>query len=722
MNWITEQFLRSTGAILFTARKRSGLFFLFAIMLAPDHGLVGLLGAVLSIVIAEYVCSNKIWQHLGFFGAAGLLSGMALSAYLDGGYLLLALMPVSSMLAVLLVLVFTPLLAERDLPVLALPFVVTSLISIMAAESMGINFNIHHTPEWFLPQLNNLEIWLNDNLPQQITLYLKTFGSLLFVPGIIPGLLVFTGILIGSRITAVAMIAGGIVGTTLFSLFSTNVINSGELGLVAFNSVLVSAAMVGIFVTLSLRGLFYALLAIIVSVLISAGLDSVMAPLGLPVLALPFCITVWLFLYPLKNQTLSSMRIKVWAPPLNLVGRAEANLRGFERWKRNQEKPLPVLSLPLHGIWKVTQGPNGKVTHNTETGSQAWDFMLFEDDSPATWPGEELDQFHGYGCPVHATADGVVVAMDGTQADNQVHQIDTKAPWGNWVMIAHTEGNVSLLAHLRPGTLCVTNGQYVKRGQLVAQVGNSGRSPEPHLHFQLNSAAWFESPSLPARFGSWVEVCDNGDHIFHPLGSPEEGQLVASLEHFYWSDWSMYMPFAVSGKSEEYEIKHGHKTDVIELKTIAGSWGRLLLDDGRRRAQIIYWPGWIQLLAIDEGDPDWVPEIKGSLVELLLLYCPALPLKGIDGFKVSGDYFSTSLSRGFRRIFSLEDRAEYEMLFNKDIESSGLDCITNVEASNSKKSIAEFRFRVSHGVETMQIVDFKSNRIEIKRIEKEDAN
>jgi murein DD-endopeptidase MepM/ murein hydrolase activator NlpD len=39
-----------------------------------------------------------------------------------------------------------------------------------------------------------------------------------------------------------------------------------------------------------------------------------------------------------------------------------------------------------------------------------------------------------------------------------------------------------VLAHLRLGTVSVTAGDVVRVGQLLGEVGNSGRSTEPHLH------------------------------------------------------------------------------------------------------------------------------------------------------------------------------------------------------------------------------------------------
>jgi len=56
---------------------------------------------------------------------------------------------------------------------------------------------------------------------------------------------------------------------------------------------------------------------------------------------------------------------------------------------------------------------------------------------------------------------------------------------GNYIIIESTEGIFALLAHLKKGSVLVMEGQKVESGELIAQVGNSGNTIQPHLHFQL---------------------------------------------------------------------------------------------------------------------------------------------------------------------------------------------------------------------------------------------
>jgi murein DD-endopeptidase MepM/ murein hydrolase activator NlpD len=73
---------------------------------------------------------------------------------------------------------------------------------------------------------------------------------------------------------------------------------------------------------------------------------------------------------------------------------------------------------------------------------------------------------------VLAAADGVVVAVAHTWVG-----------YGNYVIVAHGSGVLTLYAHLLD--IAVTPGAHVTRGQLLGREGSSGYSTGPHLHFEV---------------------------------------------------------------------------------------------------------------------------------------------------------------------------------------------------------------------------------------------
>jgi len=87
----------------------------------------------------------------------------------------------------------------------------------------------------------------------------------------------------------------------------------------------------------------------------------------------------------------------------------------------------------------------------------------------------------------------VKLLADGVEFEN--------AYIGNYVIIDHRNGEYSAYVHLSQNTIRVKPGDKVKRGQVIAKVGNTANSTEPHLHFQLMDSADYPSANgLPVMF------------------------------------------------------------------------------------------------------------------------------------------------------------------------------------------------------------------------------
>lgn len=84
---------------------------------------------------------------------------------------------------------------------------------------------------------------------------------------------------------------------------------------------------------------------------------------------------------------------------------------------------------------------------------------------------EGLDFMAGIGTPIHAAASGIVTAAELTP------------DYGNIVKIDHGSGVETRYAHA--SRLLVKVGQRVEKGQLIAEVGSTGRSTGAHLHFEV---------------------------------------------------------------------------------------------------------------------------------------------------------------------------------------------------------------------------------------------
>jgi len=100
-----------------------------------------------------------------------------------------------------------------------------------------------------------------------------------------------------------------------------------------------------------------------------------------------------------------------------------------------------------------------------------------------------------YGADVLAVADGRVVdlqdglAQNDPTADAKAIPITFETAAGNYLILDIGGGRYVLYAHLQPSSLRVHLGDRVSKGQVLALLGNSGKSDAPHLHLQVMDAA-----------------------------------------------------------------------------------------------------------------------------------------------------------------------------------------------------------------------------------------
>lgn len=97
-----------------------------------------------------------------------------------------------------------------------------------------------------------------------------------------------------------------------------------------------------------------------------------------------------------------------------------------------------------------------------------------------------------FGTPVKATADGLVI------------EARYRRGWGNLVVVDHGT-YITYYGHLRK--IFVKEGTFVTKSQLIAEVGSSGYSTGPHLHYEINQDG---KPIDPLKIIRQQEVSVNG--------------------------------------------------------------------------------------------------------------------------------------------------------------------------------------------------------------------
>ena len=116
-------------------------------------------------------------------------------------------------------------------------------------------------------------------------------------------------------------------------------------------------------------------------------------------------------------------------------------------------------------------------------------------------PHRGIDWACNTGTPIMAFADGVVT-FAGWKGGN-----------GNLLVIDHAHGYTSLYAHLYAFGIGIKKGTKVRQGQIVAQVGNTGNSTGPHLHFGVKINGEYVDPAkIDTHFA--LELTGNRLHAF----------------------------------------------------------------------------------------------------------------------------------------------------------------------------------------------------------------
>lgn len=129
----------------------------------------------------------------------------------------------------------------------------------------------------------------------------------------------------------------------------------------------------------------------------------------------------------------------------------------------------------------------------------------------------EPSAYRIYGARVLAPCAGDIVTAVDNLPDMQVPHADKVHKLGNHVILRCSGADV-VLAHLRPRSLKVAAGSRVTVGALIAEVGNSGNSDEPHLHIHAQQPGPVNQPMagnpLPMRLGGRYVV--RNDHVSVP--------------------------------------------------------------------------------------------------------------------------------------------------------------------------------------------------------------
>jgi len=446
-----------------------GAILLITTFFNKNIAILGIISWLTTFIFARFIGMKKDDVVHTIYTYNSLLVGFSIGFLFKISFLSIFLTIGTSILTVLLSYTLYSLFSYYlRLPVLNIPFTMVSTIIYLASVKYSALF-----VDSFYPH-EKLNI---PNLPASIQGLLRTFGVLLFSPYDIIGILVLIAILVYSRISFILAVGSYFLGISVLALLKGSYAQAFA-DISTFNFILVGMALGGIFLIPSKRSYALALIGVIVSVFILDAVSVFWSSFGIPVFTLPFNIVVLLFVYVLLNIGYKRINLFIKESP-------EASLAGFLNFRKRFDYVTPQPYLPFSGTWTVYQSFDDIWTHKGHW-QYAYDFVITDDDEKTfRRKGTKLEDYYCYGKPVLSPISGTVIDSYDLLKDNPIGGVDKKNNWGNYIIIHSELGYYVEISHLQTKSLQVKNGDFVKFGTILANCGNSGYSPQPHIHLQV---------------------------------------------------------------------------------------------------------------------------------------------------------------------------------------------------------------------------------------------
>jgi urea transporter len=489
---------RAYAILFFSPDRRLGWMLLAISLLAPDVGLCGLAGVFAAGGLALalgfdrarirngyflfnplLVCLTVGWMNRAHAFPWPTFIALWIAGVVGGFFIAVALQQwISQQFG----------LSPQSLPATAVAYFLYFLAVVVTGPAL---FHFYSETPWLdLPFL-----------PPYVRAFFQTFGSMLFEPHVLPGILVVAALAWASPLALIIAAGSFAVGVGTMSLMGFPSTPEGVTWC-GFNFLLCGIALGSSYFAPSRASLLLALVGAFLCALVALALSSALGRFGLPASALPYNLVVLTLVYALRQRTSAAGLHPSPSPGMlpETAGRfVVLNASRFPHLN------VPALALPLQGECIVTQGCNGSLTHRAPW-NWAFDLEMLREGRRWKNSGEELEDYHVFDQPVLAPCDGTIAVVVNHVRDNRPGSNNPEQNWGNQVVLYADAGYYVLLAHLRQNSVIVVPGQRVGCGQPLARCGNSGRSPVPHVHLQVQYTPYPGAATRPFCLHHYAEV------------------------------------------------------------------------------------------------------------------------------------------------------------------------------------------------------------------------
>ena len=497
------------GTVFFVGEARLGLLLWAAVTLGHFRSLIfGLFGLWVGDFVGRLVGTFDKPMLGGGIRANAILAAIAISWLTSASYVPLeteiAVIALGASSAALLTAALMRALAGTLFPPMVLGF---SLV----AGAMFILF-----PVWVAAASSTLLSWPEPvNALAGATIFIRSLGSLLFAPHLNVGLIVGLALLLWSRAIFLGGIAGWVAGAiTSIGLQGLSVPFYWQPA--SYNFFIAGMAMGAAYFLPGWRSLGLAAVGGAAAAVLAAVIQHIQPAWAILPLSAIGAVWICLAAFTLANdEPLFRRNERHDVPP------EQAWLCEVDRLRRfGHDEPLLVV--PLAGTVQISQGFNGRLSH-TGPWRHALDFQRPAENRSGAEPSI-------WDAPVTAPASGFVERVRDGIADNTIGICNYAENWGNYVLLRMDQGGWALLAHLRQSSIAVSTGAHVELGAYLGKVGNSGRSPIPHLHLQVQNSPYIGAPTTPFRLANYEMLSDRGSNgaLWLESGVPSERSFISA--------------------------------------------------------------------------------------------------------------------------------------------------------------------------------------------------
>ena len=538
---------------MFLNNKVAGFLLLAITFTHPSVAISGLLAVLFTIIFAELIEFDDSYLAQGFYIYNSLLVGMGIGFIFSPSVMSVALIALASAFTFMFAFMLNRLFAVYSIPILSLPFSIITVFIYLASFKYAT----------LLTPIVEKESLFTIELPLIISGFLTSLGTIFFLPSTLAGLLILLLILYFSRIVFLMAMTGYYFGILIHSYL----INSYTQALYdpyAFNYILVAIALCGVFLLPTLKNFFLALIGVAISVLITDAISILFNHYAIPVFTFPFNITVITFIFTLSITQYKGFNRMIKATP-------EYSLSNYlSRLYRFGKTPIKI-SLPFTGEWLVYQSFNDVWTHQGKY-KHAYDFTKLKDGKSYENEGLIPSDYHAFGESIVSPVNGYVVDARHDLIDNMIGEIDRINNWGNYIIIKSDLGFYVEISHIMQYSLNVKVGDYLQEGTIIAKCGNSGYSPEPHIHIQAQELPYLGSFTMEFYFSEYIK---NSELIFNSI--PKKNALISSVI----SDISISsrLHFILDDTFEYRVFKDEEEQDSTVFKVKMNDYGQFFLED-----------------------------------------------------------------------------------------------------------------------------------------------